>query len=648
MAIVKLNKLSIIGLETEKEAVLTGLQALGAAELSDPSERLKDADWAGILRKESGEDRVSELDARVAKAETVLESIARYSGEKAPLFAMRRDVPESEYAGFLSSRDEYEGKCDLLFDKVERWNACKTEENSISAGEAALAPWEAYDLPLELSGTKYVRIFTGVIPSVADAEGLKQKVGEATDCADVEILSRDAEQQYLAVFALEADQEKVLDVLKGYGFMTSSFKGLTGTVAENREKYAERREALLGEEKELESELAAAAADKPGLEEYCDELLIERDRARAVNKLLATGKTFYLEGYIREDAQEKAKEVLEAHDCWYEFREPEKGEETPVLMENSSLIYPVQAITELYSLPKSTEVDPTPIFAFFYILFFGMMFADIAYGLILAGLCFFALKKYKPEGMAYRLLKTLVYCGISTAIWGVLFGGFFGDMIPGLKPLWLNPLDNAMFILGFSCVLGVIHLFVGMGIKAYMLIRDGRVFDAVCDVFIWYVFIIGLGLMLFGKSFIGPGAASAGKWMAIAGAAWIVGCEFIRGKGIGKAVGLWNLYGTTGYLADILSYSRLLALGLASAVIAQVFNMLGRMLGKGVVGVIGFIIIAVIGHTVNFLINALGSFVHASRLQYVEFFGKFYEGGGTPFRPLERDTKHVKIVKEDK
>ena len=647
MAIVKMQKLSVIGLEAEREAVLSGLQSLEAAELSDPSEKLKDSEWAAILKRDSEDDLVSALDLEIQKTQTVLEAISRYDGEKPPLFSMRRPVREKEYERFLSKREALKKKSDDLYEKVERWNACKTEENSISAGEASLVPWETYDLPLELTRTRSVRIMTGVIPAVADGEALKAKVLEASEASDVEILSRDQEQQYLAVFCLEADEDKVADALKSFGFMTQAFKGLTGTVSENREKYAKRRETLREEEKALEEELSAAAADKPALEEYEDELIIERDRAKAAGRLLATGETFYLEGFIREDSRDRVKEVLDACGCWYEIKEPEKGEETPVLMENSPLIYPVQSITELYSLPKSTEVDPTPIFAAFYVVFFGMMFADIAYGLILAGLCLFALKKYRPEGMAYRLLKTLVYCGISTAVWGVLFGGFFGDMIPGLKPLWLNPLDNAMFILAFSCILGVIHLFVGMGIKAYMLIRDGRLFDAVCDVFIWYVFIIGLALLLFGKSYIGPWAGTAGKWMAIAGAAWIVGCEFIRGKGIGKAVGLWNLYGTTSYLADILSYSRLLALGLASAVIAQVFNMLGRMLGKGVVGVIGFIVVAVIGHTVNFLINALGSFVHASRLQYVEFFGKFYEGGGTPFRPLKRDTKHVKIVKED-
>ena len=223
---------------------------------------------------------------------------------------------------------------------------------------------------------------------------------------------------------------------------------------------------------------------------------------------------------------------------------------------------------------------------------------------------------------------------------------FFGHAIT-IKPLWFDPLADPMKMLIFSCVIGGVHLLIGMGVNAYLLLRDGKVLDAIESVFVWYAFLIGVVLLLFGGSLF-DGAAGIGKWLAIIGAVGIVGIPVFRGKGVGKLLGLWNLYGCTGYLGDVLSYSRLLALGLASAVIAQVFNALGGMLGHGVVAVIGFIIIAVIGHVFNFAINALGTFVHASRLQYVEFFGKFYTGGGVPFKPFKKNTKYVNIVKEEK
>ena len=645
MSIVKMNKLSVIGLEEEKQKVLSELQRLGVVELSDQSDKLTDAEWAAIVHRDSEEDRVSRLDAELSQVDTVLDTVSRFDNEKKPLFASRKPMTETEYAGLLQKPDVIRGEVQSLASKVEQWNEKKTEENTIVSQQAALTPWMAYELPLELAATKTVRVMYGVIPAVTDAEALRKAVTEVSEETEVQILGKDAEQQYLSILCMKADEDAVTDVVKSMGFTPTSFKGLTGTASDNMARLADRLKVVQEEQKTLEAGFAISQDEKTLLQCYHDEVEVQRDRARAGDKLLATKQAFYFDGWVPAESQEEVIRVLDAHDCWHDIREPEKGEETPTLMKNNSFVTPVEVITELYSLPKSYEVDPTPIFSLFYIVFFGMMFADIGYGLILAGLTLFAVKKYKPEGLFDKLCKTLFYCGISTAIWGVLFGGFFGDMLP-VKPLWMNPLDNAMFILAFSCILGVIHLFVGMGIKAYMQIRDGQFFDAVCDVFIWYVFIIGLALLLFGDSFVAPGSGTIGKWMAIIGAVVIVGCEFIRGKGIGKLVGLWNLYGTTSYLADILSYSRLLALGLASAVIAQVFNMLGRMLGKGVVGVIGFIIVAVIGHTVNFLINALGSFVHASRLQYVEFFGKFYEGGGTPFRPLERKTKYVKIRNE--
>ena len=593
MAIVKMNKLSVIGLEADKAEILRRLQDLGVVEINDPQAKLTDAEWTAIIHKDSDEDQVSALEAELNKVETVLNTVAKYDTEKKPLFASRKPMTKAEDAKVLGSGDSVQQRVNELYERVEQWNEKRSEENVIVSQQASLTPWMSYDLPLELSETREVRVFYGVIPAVADTEALKAKVAEASDATEVSVLGKDAEQQYVSALCMRADEEEVLDALKSFGFTAASFKGMKGTASENMEKLGQRLTQVREEQKALEAQFVLAPEEKAQIQCYYDEQVVLRDRAKICDRLLATKKAFYFDGWVPAEKQSEVIQTLEEYGCWSEVKEPEKGEETPVLMKNNSLIYPVQVITELYSLPKSYEVDPTPIFAAFYIVFFGMMFADIAYGLILAGLCAFALWKYKPEGLAFRLLKTLVYCGISTAIWGVLFGGFFGDMIK-IKPLWMNPLENAMFILAFSCILGVVHLFIGMGVKAYMQIRDGHLFDAICDVFIWYVFIIGLALLLFGNSYVAPGSGTIGKYMAIIGAVWIVGCEFIRGKGIGKLVGLWNLYGTTSYLADILSYSRLLALGLASAVIAQVFNMLGRMLGKGVVGVIGFIVIALL------------------------------------------------------
>jgi V/A-type H+-transporting ATPase subunit I len=285
------------------------------------------------------------------------------------------------------------------------------------------------------------------------------------------------------------------------------------------------------------------------------------------------------------------------------------------------------------------------------------MFADMGYGILLAVLSFAAVKSGKLEGGIYKFIKQLGYCGVSTFIWGIVFGSFFGNLIPvtaehffgrniSITPLWIDPVEDAMTMLIFACLCGVLHIFVALGVKAYSHIREGRVLDAINDSFLWYTLIIGLGLLITGDM-VFAGGGEIGKWMSIIGVAGILILPVFIGKGINKLLGLWNLYGITRYLSDILSYARLLALCLAGSVIAQVFNTIATMPGKSIIGVVAFIVIVVAAHVFNFLISALGSFVHSIRLQYVEFFGKFYEGRGIPFKPFMNNTKYVKIVKEE-
>ena len=468
------------------------------------------------------------------------------------------------------------------------------------------------------------------------------------------VVGSDKDMFYTAVLTPEERQDDVLALLKQSGFSLVTFKDMKGTVTENLERIEGEKDVLENEIKKTASEIGAAAGMKDGIEEYSDILTIGLDKERIRAKLLKTRKTFFIEGWVPERCVSDVSAILDENGCYYTFREPLEDEEVPVLMENRSMVVPFEAVTEMYSLPAYRGFDPTSIFALFYAVFFGMMLSDAGYGILMAVGCWAALKKFDLEGMTYKMVKLLFYCGISTTVWGALFGGWFGDIVPvftrtflekevAVSPLWFNPLDDPMKLLILSLALGVIHLFIGMGIKAYMQIREGHWFDAVCDEGFWYVTILGLIAWLGGGT-INEALPEIGMYMSIAGGAGLLLTGGRHNKGFGKITGgLSNIYNITSYMSDILSYARLLALGLATGVIAQVVNTMGTLFGGGITGLIALTVIFLFGHTLNLAINALGAFIHASRLQYVEFFGKFYEDGGEPFDPFRRKTKYIKL-----
>lgn len=342
----------------------------------------------------------------------------------------------------------------------------------------------------------------------------------------------------------------------------------------------------------------------------------------------------------------------------------------PVLLKNNKLSEPVETVLETYSMPNKHEIDPTFIMSLFYYFLFGMMLSDAGYGLLMIIGCAFVILRYpNMETGMKKTMKMFFYCGISTFVWGILFGGFFGDAVTVISttffgttlmvpPLWFEPIKDPMRMLVFSFAVGILHLFVGLGIKFYQMAKEGDLKGAIYDVVFWYLLVGGgvvylLSMQMFidmaGLNFILPPAA--GKAAAICAGIGAVGIILFAGRSSrnpGKRIakGLYELYGVTSYLSDILSYSRLLALGLATGVIAQVFNQMGSMFGSGVLGAICFTLVFVIGHTLNMAINLLGAYVHTNRLQFVEFFGKFYEGGGEKFKPFSAKTNYFKFKEE--
>lgn len=650
-----MQKVAVIGLDKQKESIMEKLMDFEAVELIEQKDKLADQAFSGLVTLDDSHAKAAELDAGLNRAESVLRFLEKYDVSKEPIFKTRRAVKASTVKNFDRKQAEEDIKSVLKLE--ERLREINEKINKLEQKEILIKPWLKYATPLEMIRTPKAVIHEGVVPAAVNITALMEEL-EGFGGIVAKLINSDKDLNYLALICLISQEQEILALLKQRGFSEVYFTGLKGTASENFKRIGKEKEELAGVIKSIEKEAAEKAHLRKTIENYRDVIAIDADKEKIRAKLLKTGKTFYLEGWIPERLTEKAARLLEQMDCCYRFAPPEEGEEVPVLLENKSFFVPFEAVTEMYSLPDYKGFDPTSIFALFYAVFFGMMLSDAGYGIVMTVACLVIMRKFSLEGNTYKMMRLFFYCGISTIVWGALFGGWFGDFIQVfartilgkevvINAVWFNPLDDPMKLLIFSLALGIIHLFIGMGIKAYMQIKEGHWFDALCDEGFWYLTITGLLAWLFGSS-VSPAITGAGKWVAVVGLAGLLLTGGRHNKGIGKITGgLSNIYNITSYMSDILSYARLLALGLATGVIAQVVNTMGSLFGGGILGLIILLVMFVFGHTLNLAINALGAFIHSSRLQYVEFFGKFYEDGGEPFEPFRRKTKYIRIEQEE-
>ena len=390
---------------------------------------------------------------------------------------------------------------------------------------------------------------------------------------------------------------------------------------------------------------------------------VKRDEYEALDDVRLSDKTMYIRGFVPEKAAFKLSKVIKKNEGAIVFSQPSDDEEVPVLLSNGSFSEPCESIVEMYATPGKNDIDPSAVMAFFYYLLFGMMLSDAGYGLVLGLGSALILKFTNVEGSMRKMLKMFVYCGISTVFWGALFGSWFGDAIPviqreffgvenpGSVALWFDPISDPIKLLLFSFAIGICHLFLGVFTLGYMRWRDGDKISAFCDTIPIFLTVVGAAPLAAGVIVpMSPAITGVAKYVAIAGVILLVLTTSRSGNIFARlGAGLYGLYNAaSGYLSDILSYSRLLALGLATGSIGSVVNMLAVMIEGPVIKEIVFIVVFILGHTLNMAINVLGAYVHTNRLQFVELFSKFYEGGGKAFNPLKFNTKYFKLKEEIK
>ncbi|MBR6528502.1 MAG: hypothetical protein IKT62_00555, partial [Firmicutes bacterium] len=477
---------------------MSELSDFGAVELTQQSHKLEDEEWRALADLDGNQECSIKLDQKLAKAQQALDIIEKYDKSKSPLFNTRRRM---DFAGFKALRkdnSQAEAIVENFLDKGDRIHTLNEKTSKLEIDILSLLPWVAYDLPMALTETKDCNIHKGVLPADCDtkvlAETLEANFGEVV----FKVVYKDKELQYVALVCKKNLEEQIMEVLRENGFTESVFKDLNEVPTAAMKRMQGELSEAHKEISQIAGEIEKDAKLKQKIEEYYDVIFLEAEKQKNRDKLLKTSKTFLLEGWIPERLVDDAKKILEENECYYVFRDPLDEEEVPVLMENSKFISPFESVTEMYSLPSYRGFDPTKIFAAFYVVFFGIMLSDAAYGIIMAIACFVILKKYDLEGMAQKLITLFLYCGISTTFWGALFGGWFGDIATVvarlffgvefvIKPLWFNPMDDPIKLLIFSIALGIVHLFTGMAIKSYMQIKEGKWFDALCDQGFWII-----------------------------------------------------------------------------------------------------------------------------------------------------------------
>ena len=634
-----MKHLRLLGMESEREALLKAMQDMECVEISsiDGSEEALKSGFA----KPDDKALMSAQEASRAYR-TALASLDRFAPEKKGMFRKRQGVSR---AAFFSAESEENARtaAETINKDTRRLGEIESERTKNEALRATLAPWLTVDAPLG-GADSALAVFFGTAGLNVTDDALKALADSLDGLLTWQQASSDRSLRYLLVMCHRSVKERALSALRDLGFSTVSFRGMTGTAKENDKALAENLAALEKERQEIEQRIAGLGGKREALLEASDRAAIALRREEAKSRLVGTDKVFLLEGWLPADRCAEIEKTLKPFTCAIETREPTEDEypQVPVQLKNNKLTRPLNMVTEMYSLPAYGTLDPNPLMAPFFILFYGIMMADMGYGLLMMIASVIISKKYRPKGTSGELFSLLGLCGISTFIMGALTGGFFGDFLtqlvaivsPGTVfalPKLFDPLDDLTMILIGSMALGMVQIVTGMAISLIEKCKRKKFLDAFFEEITWWIVFVGIALLALGK-----GAA-----VLYVGCALVLLGPIVQGKGWGRLTGVFgSLYNhVTGYFGDILSYTRLMALMLAGSVIAQVFNMLAAMPGN----VIAFIIISMLGNAMNFGLNLLGCYVHDLRLQCLEFFNKFYVDGGKPFRPMTLDTEYVDL-----
>lgn len=655
MAIVKMSKFTLLAFDSQKEILLENLQKFEGVQFINLQE--KAVDELEFLREASDHKKASEIEGELAKVKFSLEFMNRFIEREKGFKAIKKGKKNLKYDEVkeFSENSNWISTYEILKKYDTKLNELKNEISRLQGDIEVISPWIKLDASFDdLKNIRSSNYFLGSINKNLMDEFLEKFNNEIED-SYIEKIDEVKDEINLLVIFHKTFEEEAGNILSQYGFNKVDLK-YSGKPKDIIEDFNEKIEKYKKEELDIIDEIKKYKDKIEELEIVYEYYKLEENKARVGENFLKTDKVLLFQGWTPEEKKSELEHILKecCGDYYFiEFMKPSEEDNVPILLKNNKFAEPYEAITAMYSLPQYNEVDPTPILAPFFFVFFGMMLSDAGYGFVMLIASILSLKLLPLDKSVQKFMKLFRSISISTIAWGIIYGSYFGDapklFFPaGIKPLWLDPSLDPMSVLIVCVIMGVIHLYTGLGVKAYGLIQSGKALDALFDVGFWYLTLTGAMFILAGPAVGFPSLALVGKYMAIIGALGLVATQGRGNKGlVGKiAGGLFGLYGITGYLGDILSYSRLLALGLATGLIGSSFNLMIKLLGNGIFAWVLGIIIFLGGHIFNLAINVLGAYVHACRLQYLEFFGKFYNGGGRQFTPFKSNNKYVNIIKD--
>ncbi len=646
MAILRMKPFFLIDVLKNRKKILETLQKLECVQV-EPITNLK---------KISPHQTISQIDSMIHDADKAVEIIEKYSTKKDSFLKSPNFKSAEKLNVDIAKSNELHKKVKSILSSMAEIEKIQSKINKLENESLLLYYYLSLDLPTDVQNTKYTNILIGNIPGFWSDESLLNKLGESVY---FEII--DANKLQTSVFFIipKNINDKVRKILLDIGFSQPPFSSTKKSPKEkstaNKEKIAQLNKEIL----EYENKIKSMQNEYQNIQDFSDCLRLRKEKYETLCKIGLTDNTFVLKGFVNPRFESKIIEKIENEiGAYIEISEPD--ENSPVDFSNNFFVAPVENITQTYSMPSYDDIDPNPIMSLFYYIFFGMMFSDAGYGLVLSIACGWLAFFKKFEKRKKDLFRMFFFCGLSTTFWGFMYGSFFGNAIDtvakvffnsdfSLAPLWINTVTEPLTLLIFSIVIGLIQIIIGLSIKFYTLVRRKKFMEAIATVLDWILILLGIGIFATGKTVNSDIISLVGLILSILGTSLVVLLGGYKNKGAMKIFGgIISLYDITSYISDALSYSRLMALGIATGVIANVVNILGSMAGNGILGFIVFVIISIVGHAMNFGINILGAYVHTNRLQYVEFFSKFYEGGGKKFIPFGMNTRYIKFLNKIK